>query len=141
MEPVQAQFPQAAQISMIPRDSASATTANPQLAKPDYRDWIDAREAFTYFLEIYRPATLPPVGDPDREAITAMFLAAPLYLKQIETYILKPEAVPSRDLLERAAEARRYANRIRQVVPAEPNTGDWERPGCISHIGDNLMAM
>lgn len=138
--PLQAAFPVAVQASFIPRDSAAATTANPQLAKPDYRDWTDARDSFNYFLEIYSPATVRQVTDVPRADIDAMFLEAPKYVRQIEDFILNPETTPSRDLLERGFEAQRLANAIRQVGPADPLSVGWERPGCISHVNDNLMA-
>ena len=127
VSPVQGELPAATQVSYIPRDSASATTANPQLAKPDYRDWADARESFQYFLEVYRPGE------------EAMFLEAPVHLRAIEDYILNPESVPSRAILERAKEARRLADSMRRVGAADPWNG-WEQPSCISYGNDDLMA-
>jgi hypothetical protein len=138
---------------MIPRDSASATTGNPQLAKPDYREWANARENLLYFLATYTPA----IADAESQE---MMLNAPRYLQQIEAYIRNPEsriasvlptgenkqsldiladlrddirlpsmdgrqtmpnlasipeAVPSRDLLDRGAEAQVLADRMRLV--------------------------
>jgi hypothetical protein len=109
VQPVQGVLPLAKQTSMIPRDSASATTGNPQLAKPDYRDWANARENLLYFLEAYRPS----VADPDAQEIV---LNAPRYLQQIDAYIRNPEALPSRDLLDRGAEAQVLADRMRRVA-------------------------
>jgi hypothetical protein len=108
VQPVQGMLPVAKQSSMIPRDSASATTGDPQLAKPDYRDWANARENLLYFLEAYRPA----IADAESQE---MVLNAPRYLQQIEAYIRNPEAVPSRDLLDRGFEAQVLADRMRLV--------------------------
>ncbi len=138
VSPVQGRLPEALQSSMIPRDSASATTANPQLAKPDYRDWTDARDSFGYFLEIYTPSAAEQSGKSND--IAAMLLEVPKYIAQIEQFILKPEAVPSRDLLERGVEARELADSMRRVGPAEPYGVGWERPGPVSCNDDNLMA-
>jgi hypothetical protein len=129
-----AQLPTVSQASYIPRDSASATTTNPQLAKPDYRDWIDARDSFLYFLEIYSPATA-------NEDANAMLRDVPALVKQIDAYILDPEAIPSRELLGRAAEARAVADSMRRVGPADAWSVGWERPGCISYRNDDLMAI
>jgi hypothetical protein len=135
---VQGQVPQPTQASYIPRDSASATTANPLLAKPDYRDWGQARDSFNYFLEIYSPQSAD--ASFNRDDIKSMFLNVPYYLQQIEAYIQNPEATPSRDILERGAEAQELANSMRRVGNAGAWLSSYERPGCISYINDNLMA-
>ncbi len=130
VQPVQGELPEVVQASYIPRDVAAATTANPDLAKPEYRDWVDARDSFTYFLEIYSPAAAAESGA-DPAALQEMLLTAPLYIQQIHEYILKPEAVPSRDLLDRGFEAKQLADAVRRVGPADPYSVGWERPGCI----------
>lgn len=112
VQPIMGVLPVAKQASMIPRDSASATTGDPQLAKPDYRDWANARENLLYFLEAYRPSLA------DAEA-QEMVLNAPRYIQQIEAYIRNPEAVPSRDLLDRGFEAQVLADRMRRVKSCE----------------------
>jgi hypothetical protein len=142
VQPVMGTLPEAIQASYIPRDSASATTANPDLAKPDYRDWVDARDSFTYFLEIYTPETAADSGA-DPAALRAMFLNAPLYIRRIHEYILNPEAIPSRDILEEAKEARQLADAIRRVGPADPNPllGAPLYKGCLSLRNDDLMAI
>ncbi len=137
VEPVQGMLPRAKQVSMIPRDSASATTSNPQLAKPDYRDWATARDSFMYFLEVYKPDTAIVSGK--QADITAMLMDAPRFIADIEKFILNPEAVPSRDILERGAEAQELANAMRRVGPADPWSLGWERPGNVSACDDNLM--
>lgn len=139
VQPVMGELPEAVQASYIPRDSASATTANPELAKPDYRDWVDARDSFTYFLEIYTPTTAAESGA-DPAAIQSMFLNAPLYIRRIHEYILKPEAIPSRDILTEAKTARRLADAIRRVGPADPNPMGAPYKGCLSYRNDDLMA-
>ncbi len=137
VEPVQGVLPKAKQGSMIPRDSASATTSNPQLAKPDYRDWATARDSLLYFLEVYKPDTAIVSGK--QADITAMLMDAPKFVADIEKFILNPEAVPSRDILDRGAEAQELANAMRRVGPADPWSVGWERPGNVSGCDDNLM--
>ncbi len=141
IQPKRGELPEATQSSYIPRDSASATTANPELAKPDYRDWVDARDSFTYFLEIYQPATAAESGA-DLSALQAMFLNAPLYIRRIHEYILNPEAIPSRDILEEGKIARQLADAIRRVGPADPNPlmGAPLYKGCLTYRNDDLMA-
>lgn len=138
IEPIQGMLPVAKQASMIPKDSASASTSNPQLAKPDYRDWSDARDSFNYFLEIYKPDTAIISGK--QGDVTAMLLEAPRYIAAIEKYILNPEAIPSRDLLDRATEAKELANAMRVVGPADPWGIGWEWPGGVLQCNDDLMA-
>ena len=137
VQPVQGVLPEALQASMIPRDSASATTSNPQLAKPDYRDWVAAHDSFEYFLDIYTPTTALISGK--QHEVTEMLLEAPRYLSLIKGYIRNPEAVPSRDILDRGHEAQALANAMRRVGAADPYLFG-ERPGCISHRDDDLMA-
>jgi hypothetical protein len=120
VQPVQGQLPKATQISYIPRDSASATTVNPTLAKPDYREWANARQGFQFFLEAYTPEGA--LGSGKQGEIAAMLLDAPRFLQKIEQFILNPEAIPSRDILERAIEAEALANAMRYVGPADPNS-------------------
>jgi hypothetical protein len=139
VQPVEGELPMAVQASFIPRDSASATTANPELAKPDYREWANARQSFQFFLEAYSPEAA--FGSGKGGEVAAMLLDAPRFLQKIETYILKPEEVPSRDILERAVEAEVLANAMRRVGAADPWSVGWERPGCISYRNDDLMAM
>ena len=140
VQPVMGNLPKILQASYIPKDVASATTSNPDLAKPDYRDWVDARDSFTYFLEIYTPeAAADSSADP--LALKSMLMNAPLYIRRIHEYILKPESIPSRDILEEAKEARQLADAVRRVGPADPYSVGWERPGCISHRNDDLMAV
>ena len=137
IQPIQGEFPEALQASYIPRDSAGATTANPDVAKPDYRDWWDARDSFLYFLEIYSPASAAASG----ADVGPMLREAPQSIRTIDAYIQDPEAIPSRALLDRGKEARALADRMRRVGPADPWSVGWERPGCISHRNDDLMAI
>lgn len=131
IQPIYGRLPMAAQTSFIPRDTAAATTVNPQLAKPDYRDFANARQSFRFFLEAYSPEAALGTGKQGTQGeIAAMLLDAPRFLQKIETYILKPEEVPSRDILERAIEAEALANAMRRVGPADPWSVGWERPGC-----------
>lgn len=136
---VQGQLPQPAQASYIPRDSASATTANPLLAKPDYRDWGQALDSFNYFLEIYSPQTA--AASFNSENIQSMFINAPYYIQQINAYIQNPEAVPTRDILARGSEAQELANSMRRVGIAGAFMPGWQGPGCVSNANDNLMAI
>jgi hypothetical protein len=140
VQPVMGNLPKILQASYIPKDVASASTSNPDLAKPDYRDWVDARDSFTYFLEIYTPEAAATSGA-DPLALKSMLMNAPLYIRRIHEYILKPESIPSRDILEEAKEARQLADAVRRVGPADPYSVGWERPGCISHRNDDLMAV
>lgn len=138
VQPVQGELPEVQQASMIPRDSAGASTTNPQLAKPDYRDWVAARESFQYFLDIYTPDAALISGR--QHEVTEMLLEAPRYLSLIKGYIRNPEAVPSRDLLDRGAEAQELANAMRRVGPAEPTGVCLDTPALVLYSNDNLMS-
>jgi hypothetical protein len=138
--PIQGQFPAAKQSSFIPSDSATATTANPQLAKPDIRDFVDARDTFQYFLDIYSPASARASGA-SLSAIDAMLRIAPAAQQAIQRYIEKPELIPSREVLHQAVEARSLADAMRRVGPADAFGVGWPRPGCISYRNDDLMAV
>ena len=111
--------PVAKQASFIPGDVAGATTSRPGLAKPEIRDWVDARDSFLYFLEAYDPTVVADSGA-DPVAVKKMVMEAPVALAKIETYILDPESVPSRDILETSEEARGLADLLRRVGPMDP---------------------
>jgi hypothetical protein len=115
--------PVAKQASFIPGDVAGATTSRPDLAKPEIRDWIDARDSLLYFLEAYDPAVVADSGA-DPVAVKKMVMEAPVALAKIEAYILDPESVPSRDILETAVEARALADLLRRVGPMDPAQED-----------------
>lgn len=138
VQPVQGELPEATQASMIPHASAGASTTNPQLAKPDYRDWVAARDSFQYFLDIYTPDTALISGQ--QHEVAEMLLEAPRYLSLIKAYIRNPEAIPSRDLLDRGAEAQELADAMRRVGPAEPVGVCLDTPAIVSYRDDNLMA-
>jgi hypothetical protein len=138
--PIQAELPAATQSSFIPQDSAAATTANPELAKPTITDFVDSRDSFKYFLDIYSPEAAAGAGVGSK-AISEMLMKAPRALQKIEEFILRPETIPSAEVIEEAAEARRLADKIRRVGPMDPVDVGWERPGCISYRNDNLLSM
>jgi hypothetical protein len=70
-----------------------------------------------------------------------MLLKAPRALQKIEDFILRPETIPSAEVIEDAKEARRLADAMRRVGPAAAVDVGWERPGCISYRDDNLLSM
>ena len=138
--PIQGELPMAAQSSFISTDSAAATTANPELAKPSMSDFIDSRHSFYYFLDIYTPESAESSGIKS-STISDMLLKAPRALQKIEDYILSPETIPSAEVIEDAKEARLLADAMRRVGPASAMGVGWERPGCISYRDDNLLSM
>ena len=135
-EPPQGRVPQPKQISFISADASSATTANPFLAQPDYRDWWMARDSFRYFLDIYSAEKAQKAGI--TEKANQMLLQAPQALSLIQAYIRNPEAVPTRTILRDARTARTLANEMRRIGPMDasnPNT-----PYAEIKKSDNLLA-
>jgi hypothetical protein len=94
-------------------------------------------------LDIYSPeaAAGANLGSTKKSAIADMLLTAPRALQNIEDFILRPETIPSAEVIEQAAEARRLADAMRRVGPMDPVDVGWERPGCISYRNDNLLSM
>jgi hypothetical protein len=134
--------PAAKQASMIPADVAGATTVNPDVAKPEFRDWVSAKDSFQYFLDVYSAAAARSTGASQAE-IQATLRTAPVDLAAIETYILEPESVPSRDVLARGQVARRLADAMRRVGPMDPHMlGPQETPSTVVKglANDDLMA-
>ena len=116
-------IPTPTQLSTISRDVAKSTTANPDLAKPDMRDWAEARDAFRLFLDAYGMAAQEGRihdSDANPKAISQMLRIAPLALEDIEKFIAKPETLPSRDILTVAERAKLLANLLRRPGSSKP---------------------
>ncbi len=109
--------PEPTQLSSISHDAPKATTANPDLAKPDMRDWADARDSLQLFLDAYGMAAHEGrihESDANPKAVAQMLRIAPLALQDVERFIEKPETLPDRGILDVATRARLLANMLRR---------------------------
>jgi ABC-type Zn uptake system ZnuABC Zn-binding protein ZnuA len=125
---LQAPFPRIKQASFIPTGASTATTARPELAKPDIREYVEAHDSFEYLLAAYNPAAVERAGVSTSLVATTVQQAV-AGIEKIRQYIRKPESVPSREILTQAATARAIADRIRRVGPADPWVMMNEEPG------------
>lgn len=118
-----ATLPEPTQVSSISRDVAKATTANPDLAKPDMRDWADARDSLQLFLDAYGMAASQGrlhESDANPKAVAQMLRIAPLALQDVEYFIAKPESLPDRGILDVAERAKLLANMLRRPGDMKP---------------------
>ena len=141
---IQAPFPRIKQASFIPSDSATATTARPELAKPEMRDYVDAHDSFQYLLDAYSPQAVQSAGVKSRD-VAEMIKQAILGIDKIKQYVIRPESVPSRDILKQAADSRQLADKLRRAGEFHAGDGMFDSvPGTTDpnyYCSDNLRAM